>query len=292
MSAGYVDLRRPPLALPPLRRALLAPDGPLARLDLVPATGSTNSDLAQLARTVPPDELPDRSLLVTEHQQAGRGRLGRDWNTPERSSLTFSLLLRPPVPQSRWSWLSLMAGVAVTRVLRRQAGLDAGLKWPNDVLVPAAAAPGRRVGAAELKVAGILGEVVPEAGGGPAVVVGIGLNVTTTAEELGLPTATSLALAGAATTDRGVLLRAIVREFVAHEDGWRAAGGDAETSGLAALTREACVTLGEQVRVMLPGGRDFVGTAVRLARDGQLIVRTADGEASVAAGDIVHLRLA
>ncbi len=282
------DLDRPPLRVEALRRALLSPDGPLARLDLVDRTGSTNADLVASVsrpRTSAPggvDDWPHLSALVADHQDAGRGRLGRAWETPPRSSLTFSLLLRPDdVPVSEWSWVPLVAGLAVVRTLRATAGVQAALKWPNDVLV--GEPPKAR------KIAGILSEVAT--GPRPALVLGIGLNVTTTVRELPVTTATSLRIEGAATTDRDTVLRALVRELADLLGRWGDHGGDAVGSGLAAQVREVCLTLGRRVRVELPGGVDSViGVAEGLADDGRLMVRASDRLVGVAAGDVVHLR--
>ena len=124
--------------------------------------------------------------MLAEHQTAGRGRLDRSWVTPPRSALTFSVLLRPTVPAAAWPWLPLLTGHAVSTALRT-AGFDASVKWPNDVLLP--------VDGEDRKVAGILVERV-ETPTGPAAVVGIGINVGMTADELPVPEATSLALAG------------------------------------------------------------------------------------------------
>ncbi len=283
----YLDLRRPPLDVAAVTRALTAPGGPLSSLEVVAATGSTNADLSAAVRS---GAAGDRAVLVTEHQQAGRGRLMRAWQTPAGAALTFSIALRPTVPMHRWSWLSLLAGVAVTSVLREVAGLDAGLKWPNDVLVPPPTEPGRLPGAPRLKVAGILAEVVAGAGAAPAVVLGIGLNVDTRADELPVDTASSLRLAGSACTDRSVLLRAIVRDLVRLDDGWRAADGDAVACGLASTARQLCVTLGRVVDVHLPGGGGLHGLAEGIDDEGRLLVHTGQGVTAVAAGDVEHVR--
>src|SRR5580698_9986395 len=101
-------------------------------LDVTPSTGSTNADLLARAR----DGAPEGEILAAEEQTAGRGRMGRSWQSPPRAALTFSLLLRPaPVPPARRGWLPLLAGAAVAGAVRIVAGLDARLKWPNDVLV-------------------------------------------------------------------------------------------------------------------------------------------------------------
>jgi BirA family biotin operon repressor/biotin-[acetyl-CoA-carboxylase] ligase len=306
-GSPYTDLSRPPLNAARLRRALVVPGGLWTRVDLRAETGSTNADAVAAARAGEPEGL----VVIAERQTAGRGRLGRAWTSPARAGLAASVLLRPgvpaerAVPAGRYGWLPLLAGVALVESVNRLAELEAVLKWPNDLLV------GGR------KCAGILAEVVPgtepttAAGNGPttapagalptapgeppAVVVGIGLNVTLREDELPPDPAgrkaTSLALAGAAATDRDPLLRALLRSFAGWYERWRAAGGDPDRSGLAAAYAEHCDTLGRQVRVLFPGGDELVGNARELDGDGRLVVRTETGQQrAVAAGDIRHLR--
>jgi BirA family biotin operon repressor/biotin-[acetyl-CoA-carboxylase] ligase len=244
----YEDLDRPPLRTAALTRAL-APEG--WRVEVLAEAASTNAVVAERALAGDPEGL----VVVAEQQTAGRGRLDRTWVSPPRAGLTFSVLLRPAMVTG---WLPLLTGLAVARALRARAGVQAVLKWPNDVLVD------------ELKVCGVLAEV-PAPG---AVVVGIGLNVTTRRDELPVETATSLALAGATTTDRDTLLRAVLRELrlvlaeEPHEE-----------------YRDLCSTLGRQVRVELPSG-PVTGRAETVDGTGRLVV---DG-AAYGAGDVVHLR--
>lgn len=299
---------RPPLDVAALRRDLLAPAGPLARLEVVETSPSTNTDLARLARTEAAD-WPAPALLAAEHQVAGRGRAGREWRTPPRAALTASLLLRPRLPAMALGWLPLAAGIAVARTVRGAApdhrpddGGPARLKWPNDVLLPAGA-PVAGFGAFR-KVAGVLAEVVPGVpgserpqrrqpgtyGGATGVVVGVGLNVDQDADELPVPTATSLALAGAA-TDRTALLATLVRELVGVVGRLEEAGGDATAAGLDAEYAALSATLGARVRAELAGDAGVLeGTARRVAADGGLVVTTGAGERTVTAGDVHHLR--
>jgi BirA family biotin operon repressor/biotin-[acetyl-CoA-carboxylase] ligase len=248
---------------------------------VVPATGSTNADVAARARAGEPEGL----VLTTDDQQAGRGRLDRRWTTPPRAALAVSVLLRPPVPPTRWSWLSLLAGVAVTDALVRVCGVEARLKWPNDVLVPLDGEP--------RKVAGILAEVVgtdarPDE---RAAVLGIGLNVLQTGAELPVPAATSLLLAGAAVTDRETVLKAVLRALSERYRAWCDAGGDPRGSGVAAPYRERCATIGAHVAVQLPEGVRLEGVAEGVDDDGRLLVRTVAGTPhALAAGDVVHVR--
>ncbi|GAB3590507.1 biotin--[acetyl-CoA-carboxylase] ligase [Angustibacter peucedani] len=276
-ASAWDDLARPPLRQLALRRALVDGRGPWTALDVVAATGSTNADLAARARA---GTALAGAVLTTDDQQAGRGRRDRSWTTPPRSSVAVSVLVQPDdVPRALWSWLPLLAGVGVVDALVRVAGLPASLKWPNDVLV------------GDLKVCGVLSEVVELAGGGSGAVVGIGLNVSQTRDELPVPTATSLALEGAATTDRDTVLRSVLRAVGDRYLSWADAAGDPRGSGLGAAYREACSTVGRDVRVELPGDRSVLGTAEGVDDDGRLLVRGDDGRSHVlAAGDVVHVR--
>ncbi|SEO90305.1 biotin--[acetyl-CoA-carboxylase] ligase [Actinacidiphila rubida] len=281
-SSRWSDLDRPPLNAAALRRAVVERDGVWTVLDVVQDTGSTNADLTAKAQ----QGAPEGTVLVAEEQTAGRGRLDRVWTAPARSGLFFSVLLRPgeprggqaPVPVHRWGWLPLLAGVATATALSRTAGVDTALKWPNDLLVT--------VDGEERKTGGILAERA----GDTAVVVGIGVNVSLRADELPVPTASSLALAGAQGTDRDPLLRAVLRSLSDWYSAWRAADGDATASRLDQTYAAGCATLGRQVRAELPGGRELAGTAVGVDADGRLVIAGPDGEQPVGAGDVVHLR--
>ncbi|MET7860255.1 biotin--[acetyl-CoA-carboxylase] ligase [Streptomyces sp. NPDC005318] len=271
----WSDLDRPPLNVPALRRGLLRPGALWTSLDVVDSTGSTNTDLAARAA-----DLAEGTVLVAEEQTAGRGRLDRTWTAPARSGLFFSVYLVPgdDVPVHRWGWLPLLAGVATATGLAKAAGVDTALKWPNDLLVD--------VAGEERKAGGILAE---RAGNG--VVVGIGLNVTLRAAELPAPTAASLSLAGAVSTDRETLLRGVLRSLDHWYGEWRAADGDAARSGLQTAYAANCATLGRTVRAQLPGDRSVVGEAVAIDGDGRLILSTADGvQEPLSAADIIHLR--
>lgn len=267
MTTVYADLDRPPLRAPALRRAL-DPDG--WRVEVVAQTRSTNADVAARARAGEPAGL----VVVAEQQTAGRGRLDRSWLSPPRAGLTFSVLLRPSFPAAQWPWVPLLGGLAVAEALRDCAGVDAELKWPNDVVLGSGAGAdltGR-------KLCGVLAEL-PVPG---AVVLGVGLNVTTRTDELpaagpGQAGATSLRLAGATTTDRDTVLRAVLRAL-------RTVLADVDAAKH--TYRARCSTLGEAVRVELPGAAAVEGLAEGVDDDGRLVVSgTAYG-----AGDVVHLR--
>ncbi|MET9450961.1 biotin--[acetyl-CoA-carboxylase] ligase [Streptomyces cinerochromogenes] len=276
-DSRWSDLDRPPLNAVALRRGLVREGGLYRDIQIVQRTGSTNSDLAALAAA---GKAGEGAVLVAEEQTAGRGRLDRRWSAPPRSGLFFSVLLTPAeVPVARWGWLPLLTGVAVATGLARAAGVDTALKWPNDLLVT--------VGGQERKAGGILAERAGDDG----IVIGVGINVTLREDELPVPQAGSLALAGARGTDRDPLLRAVLRSLEDWYGRWRAAGGDPAVSGLQETYTAGCATLGRVVRAELPGDRAVVGEAVALDGDGRLIIATDEGvQEPVGAGDIVHLR--
>lgn len=273
----WSDLERPALRQDALRRALVAPAGPYTALDVVESVPSTNTALAAAARA----GAADRTVLIAEHQTAGRGRVGRSWVAPARSGLALSVLLRPcDVPQARWGWLPLLAGVALCRTVTALGAVPATLKWPNDLLL----------GTGRSKAAGILAEVVP----GPAVVLGIGLNVTLRADELPVAQVpsqvTSLAVEQAACTDRDRLLRALLRALDREMLAWCGHRGDPDASGLREAYQHCCATLGEQVRVELPGQPTLTGTAVDLDAQGRLVLCSGGQRHVLSAGDVTHVR--
>ena len=263
-----------------LRARLVFPHGPYAALDVVASTGSTNADLAIAAE----EGSPDRTVLIAEQQTAGQGRQRRGWVSPP-SGLYQSVLLRPSeVPRDKIAWVTLLAGIAVARTAEWAGAGEPKLKWPNDLLL----------GADTRKAAGILAEV--SSAREFAVILGIGLNVLQLPSGVplgagGLP-GTSLAEEGASVLDRTEIAAHLLTELAELDRAWRTAGGDPDSSGLAAEYRRWSGTLGEQVRVELPGRADLTGTAEDLDADGSLVIRTAAGTTqAVSAGDVVHLRV-
>jgi BirA family biotin operon repressor/biotin-[acetyl-CoA-carboxylase] ligase len=244
-------------------------------VDVWPECPSTNAELGRRARAGEEAGV----VLVADHQTAGRGRLDRTWVSPPGAALTFSVLLAPDrVPVARWPWLPLLAGIAVAEGVRRVAEVDCTLKWPNDVLV------------GDRKLAGILVERVERPAGAVAV-VGVGLNVSQGPDELPVPTATSLAVEGAATTDRTVVLREVLRSLEALFVQWQADAGDSG-GGLVDSYVRRCSTLGRDVRVDLPDGSQVRGVASGIDTEGRLEVRTPEGRRILGAGDVVHVRAA
>jgi BirA family biotin operon repressor/biotin-[acetyl-CoA-carboxylase] ligase len=236
------------------------------------STPSTNADVAAAGR----DGAQEGLVVATLDQRAGRGRLDRGWHSPPGAGLAVSVLLRPDtVPAARWPWLPLLAGVVVRGAVADVARLEATLKWPNDVLVD-----GR-------KVSGILLERV-DGPAGPAAVVGMGVNVSMSREQLPVPGATSLAIEGAV-VDPADLLVALLDRLGATYVEWCASGGD-PAAGLGAEYAAACSTLGARVRVLMPDGATVAGTATGVDAAGRLRVDAGATTVVVGAGDVVHLR--
>lgn len=240
--------------------------GRFTSLDYVAQTGSTNADLLDR------DELPDRTVLLAGHQTAGRGRLGRSFTAPADTQLIFSVGLRPGEEAlARLGLLPLVAGLAFTDVIE-----GAALKWPNDVLMSGG------------KVCGILAEA--EGLGqsvSPRVVLGCGLNVTIPQEELPVPTATSLAVAGSPLADLA-LEELAARILLALDE--RVRQWEHGEAKVVEDYRLASATLGEPVRVETASGI-LEGVAEDIAADGQLVVVTSDDEhRTFSAGDVTHLR--
>jgi BirA family biotin operon repressor/biotin-[acetyl-CoA-carboxylase] ligase len=248
-------------------------------LRILGSAGSTNDVLAEL---VSAGDEPSFSTVVTLDQTAGRGRLGRVWTAPAGKTAAVSVLVR--IAHSAgfpFGWIPLLAGAAMcTSVDALVGGGRTGLKWPNDVQVDG------------LKVCGILAELVPAA---DAVILGAGINLTLGSDELPVPTATSLALAGVA--ERGddlvdLVLSSYLATLAELVSRLEATPGDPSGSGIHALVSGWCRTLGREVRVSLPDGSDIFGTALALDATGRLVVHPSGGgdTVAVAAGDVTHLR--
>ena len=237
----------------------------LAGLEIVAETKSTNDVLKS-------DPLADYSAVLTDHQTAGRGRIGRTWVSAPGHGLAFSILV-PGTSPSQQSWLPLVAGASVVGAARALGGMNAELKWPNDVLVE------------ERKLAGILCEVRPDG----RVIVGIGVNVDYSTGGLPSEEATSLAEFGEVSPQSiDALLATVVsslREFV-------------ETPAHGALTlakgsvEDVLATIGREVSVHDLDGTVWSGVAHGLTDEGHLVVqeRVTGDERIVVASDVRHLR--
>ena len=249
-----------------------------SRIEYLPETGSTNTDLLEFA-VKDPDAWKDFSVIVTDNQNAGRGRLDRQWVTQPGSGLAVSVLLRPQsFSLESFGWLPLLAGLAMKNTVASLIeDAPVSVKWPNDVLV------------AGEKISGLLAEVVST---GQAVVIGAGLNLTQTKDQLPIENATSLKLHGVENFSLDDVLVRYLASFRRLYEEFADANGDAEASGLRLAVQEASSTIGSTVKVLLPDGSDFSGKAVGLDGTGRLLVAMSDPLEirAVAAGDIQHLR--
>lgn len=238
----------------------------------LPSTGSTNADLAALARG---GELPGL-VLVADEQTAGRGRLDRSWVSPAGGSVAVSVLVEPQPAFPQWGWLSLLAGLAVADTI---AGLAPNpdvveLKWPNDVLVR-----GR-------KVCGILSERIdPPGGAAPLAVLGMGINLDIAAEHLPVPTATSLALEGIE-TNRDTVVAVLLTHLGKYLETWQGRGELADEYG------RRCASIGAELEIVVDAATRAHGTGHGVDEHGRLQVATARGLETFAVGDVVHARLA
>lgn len=240
-------------------------------VDVLDEAGSTNDVLVARAA-----ELPDLSVVLTDNQTGGRGRLGRVWVSPPGKAVAISVLLKPSgLPVESFGWFPLIAGLAMSRALSPLVQGDVEVKWPNDVLIDGA------------KVCGILTELLPDLSG---LVIGSGVNLTLTREELPTDTSTSLLVAGARDIDVDAVLSSYLTHLIALYRAFSAAGGDPVASAVRDDVAEACHTIGRRVRVILPSGDDLLGTAVGIDDDGRLLVESDAGITAVAAGDVTHLR--
>jgi BirA family transcriptional regulator, biotin operon repressor / biotin---[acetyl-CoA-carboxylase] ligase len=225
-------------------------------------TVSTNATALELAEA----GSPEWTLVSAAHQIAGRGRLGRAWQDGPDEALLCSFVLRPALAPAMAGLLTLLAGAALAEAAR-SFGVQAGCKWPNDLMTP------------DGKAGGILAEAAVAGGALRHVVIGTGVNLG--APPSAIPGAASLP--GVAPGPLlGRYLAAFTRHYVPGEVGF--------ASGVVAAARAVSVTLGRKVEAVRADGGTVIGTAVDLDAEGGLVVETARGPATLAFGEVVHVR--
>ena len=229
------------------------------RVSVVELTASTQSDLIEL---VTQGRSQAGDAIVADFQSSGRGRLTRTFEAPPGSALLFSFYIKPSRARSDWGWIPLLAGVSVAQSL---PGVNARVKWPNDILIN------------EKKVSGLIAQVVDD-----GIVIGIGINVGMHASEIPVPQATSLAIEGVLNISRNELLAKLLLTFEKNFTVW-----DEGSDEICAVYGDISATLGKSVEVHYPDGRVEGGTAVAISPSGELVL--ADG-VHVLAADIIHLR--
>lgn len=243
----------------------------------LPETDSTNDDAARMAA----EGAATGSIIIAANQRQGRGRLGKKWLSTPGTGLTFSYIARPKVAMKEVPRLTLVAGLAVANALEEQSGLCTTIKWPNDILV------GGR------KIAGILCEYHGSGpvAGDPAVIIGIGVNISSSEEfPFALKQkATSLVLAGAANASPAELLMCIIRHLEAQLECMTAKG----FSPILAKWKEKDATKGKRLAWVDSGNRIVEGVSLGPDKEGVLhialdtgrIVQIVSGDLSLASGN-------
>ena len=216
----------------------------------------------------------DGAVLIAEHQTRGRGRNGREWSAVPGAQILLSVgVATHAVPTDVWGWLPLAAGVAVADAVSAVSGIDARLKWPNDVLVDGG------------KLAGILAEAVPTRA---RIVVGIGVNVTLRSAEVPDAQIASLLELGVEAPDRAGFIQRLLLDLGGRIAEWRQIS--AGSPKLIVDYRARSATIGSRVRATLPGGRRIVGLARDIDEQGRLVMDVGGQPVAISAGDVVHLR--
>jgi BirA family biotin operon repressor/biotin-[acetyl-CoA-carboxylase] ligase len=236
--------------------------------------GSTNDELKRLLAEG--NELPTGTVVLTDFQSQGRGRLNRGWFVPPQSSLLHSILFRPDWPAIQANWLTMMVGVAAAEAIEAATGLTVGLKWPNDVMV--------QQGDEWHKVSGILLEGQVTNGRLQQAIVGIGINVNVPAGELPatVTPATSLLIA----TGRPVARLPLLLDFWQRLERYYEVAQSPHTAWQRRL-----ITLGQQVQISQIGQPPVIGRAETADIWGQLLVRDETGNIhTIAAGDVTLRR--
>jgi len=235
---------------------------PYWRVSVVELTGSTQNDLQQLVES---KNALDGEVIVTEYQSSGRGRLDRTFEAPTQSALLFSFYIKPRKQRTEWGFIPLIAGLSLVRSIKSlDSAINVSLKWPNDCIIN------------DKKCAGIIAQTSHE-----GIIIGIGLNVSMTSNELPVPSATSLAIEGSTITDRNLLLSHILNTFAELFEAWE------EGTELLKEYSNASSTIGKMVRIDLPGGENIEATDARISQLGELVL---DDGRHVSAGDVIHLR--
>ncbi len=228
---------------------------------MVDLTTSTQSDLANLVNSKAAET---GDVIAAEFQSAGRGRLDRNFEAAPASALLFSLYIKPKRVRTDWGFIGLLAALTMQQVISEDNPAKVWLKWPNDILI------------GDKKVAGLLAQATDD-----GVIIGIGINVAMTVEELPVESATSLAIAGFINLDRNSILCNFLNRFENNFKEW--------DNGADFIDRysEVCATLGLQVQVEVIGRENRTGKALSINKLGALALEYGF---EVNVGDVVHLR--
>lgn len=269
---GYKLLSRPDLMLSAEIKATLTTERLGNEIYSFQETSSTSDVASALAR----GGAEEGTVVVADKQTAGRGRIGRSWESPPSVGIWMSVILRPRVPPMNAPQLTIASAVAVADLLHEETGLEASIDWPNDIVVRGK------------KVCGILTEMVAEQDRVEFVILGIGLNVNHTEQDLSpelTDIATSLYLEDGVKRDRTALLCKLLERFETYYEMLQAG----RFSEIAARWSANSYTLGRRVRCT-SDGQPVEGISESLGLDGALLVRTDDGELRrVTSGDVLYM---
>ena len=211
-------------------------------------------------------DMPDGSLFIADKQTAGKGRLGRSWVSPRGTGIWMSLLLKPDIPLSDISQLTLVAGIATSRAI----GNNSMIKWPNDIVI------------GTKKVCGILTEMSAETDRINYVICGIGINVNTPDFPAELKNkASSILIETGKETDRCSLIAKVMNEFEPLYKKFIREG----FSPFCNDYKKSCITIGREINVSYHG-KDLSGTAVDIEKNGGLVIDTASQTVTVTSGEV------
>jgi BirA family biotin operon repressor/biotin-[acetyl-CoA-carboxylase] ligase len=232
------------------------------RVSVAEVTDSTQDDIAE---AITSSRAQSGDVIVANYQRSGRGRLQRTFLAAPDTALTFSLYLTPHREKSQWSFLPLLAGVAVAQSLNEDSSSEkVTLKWPNDLMIN------------EKKVGGIISQAI-----GDGVAIGIGINISMTEEELPVEGATSLALHNFLQVNRNQILSSLLNTFEEIFKRWD------QGISLRSHYSDLSSTIGSLIKAELPDGSAISGRALEISESGELVL---DNGKHISVGDIIHLR--
>lgn len=231
------------------------------RVSVLDLTTSTQSELADMVRE---NSAKSGDVIAAEFQTAGRGRMDRTFEAPKSSALLFSLYITPTRDRGDWGFITHLAALTMQQVISVDLLSQVSLKWPNDILI------------GDAKVAGLLAQAA-----GEGIILGIGINVSMTEDELPVSSATSIAIAGSSNLNRNLILSNFLMLFESNFKKW-----DEGQDFIESYSRN-CSTIGQNVRVEVAGRESRTGKALAINQTGALILE--DGF-EVNVGDVVHLR--
>ena len=267
---GYKLVEKPNVITPAELSPMLENDILGKVINYYKVTDSTNERAKALAR----EGAKEGTLVIADAQSEGKGRMGRSWNSPEGTGIWMSLILKPEILPQHASQLTLVAGLCMCEAIMAVTGLEASIKWPNDIVVNGK------------KVCGILTEMSAEMERINYIVLGIGINVNHREFPKELPFATSLALEGGHDYTRAAFIKAFLERF---EKKYMHYKLNPNLESVLSLYEKHCITLGKTVKIT-SGNEAFIAQAKGITVDGNLIVETEMGEEKLVYSGEVSVR--